>query len=106
MFSISNVIKAIWQYFPYSGRFSSNSNISQTEGSVRFACTGNKKVKPLFIIPRSAVLCKAERKVKQENHRECYLPRVFIRNSESGSEGEMFTGLFYTDKDDQRFRLL
>ena len=40
------------------------------------------------------MLCKAERKVKQENHRECYLTRVFIRNGESGSEGEMFTGLF------------
>ena len=51
-------------------------------------------MKPLFIIARSAVLCKAERKVKQENHRECHLPRVFVRNSESGSEGEMFTGLF------------
>ena len=40
------------------------------------------------------MLRETEREVEQEDHRECHLVRVFIRNSESGPEGEMFAGLF------------
>ena len=47
----------------------------------------------LFVLDRSTVLCKTKWKVQQENNRECNLPRVFIRNSQSGTEGKMFTGL-------------